>query len=37
MDPASANESRDALVLLHAPIGRDARLLHDVLQRANIA
>jgi PAS domain S-box-containing protein len=36
MNPTSASTSRDCLVLLHAPIGRDARLLHELLRHAKI-
>jgi PAS domain S-box-containing protein len=36
MNPTSANAGRESLILLHAPIGRDARLLHDLLRRAQI-
>lgn len=33
--PARSLE-RDSLLLLHAPVGRDAQLLHDVLRRAGL-
>lgn len=36
MTPANSSTRRDALVLIHAPVGRDARLLHEVLGRAQI-
>jgi PAS domain S-box-containing protein len=36
MTPVSDSTSRDSLVLLHAPIGRDARLLQEVLAQARI-
>ena len=36
MNPTSANTSRDSLILLHAPVGRDARLLQDLFRQARI-
>ncbi|SRR5579883_118942 len=35
MGPIDSLE-RDSLILLHAPIGRDAKLLHDLLHRARL-
>ena len=35
MSPGPSLE-RDSLILIHAPVGRDAHLLHDLLHRAKL-